>query len=255
MRASNQIFFVLFICFVYLVPTKSRIFISTSPEQLRLILRRVYPGDAIVLRDGIYRGTFTARRSGIATAFIQMTGSSRAILTNIEGYGFHLKASFWHLKGFTIENTRKALVLNGARFNYIDGLTLRGADEEGILLWNDSSNNTIRLNQILQVGRRNISNAITVGTEYRRWRNAVPDRSSYNRILYNEIGPVVSGFMIDVKEGTCCGRIRGNTFDASLSAGNSEGSQRAVVWVDIKGDGYRVERNLGKNANYGFLVR
>ena len=48
---------------------------------------------------------------------------------------------------------------------------------------------------------------------------------------------------IDIKEGSCCGVIRGNTFDGTGEKGQNGGDS----WIDVKGDKYTIEDNTGKN--------
>jgi hypothetical protein len=72
-----------------------------------------------------------------------------------------------------------------------------------------------------------------------------PDRSDENQVLDNVIGPGVTAENIDIKEGTTGGVIRGNTFNGSGMSGQDN---YADSWVDVKGNGYLVEKNTGSHS-------
>jgi hypothetical protein len=55
----------------------------------------------------------------------------------------------------------------------------------------------------------------------KHWQNNSPDHSNRNQVLNNKIGPNVAAEEIDIKEGSCCGIIRGNTFDGAEMLGES----------------------------------
>jgi hypothetical protein len=72
---------------------------------------------------------------------------------------------------------------------------------------------------------------------------SVPDRSDRVQILNNRIvNTTAEG--IDVKEGTTGGTIAGNVFS---NAGHS-GIHFADSWVDVKGNGWRIEGNSGSRT-------
>jgi hypothetical protein len=76
------------------------------------------------------------------------------------------------------------------------------------------------------------------------WPNNSPDHSDRNQILNNKIGPNVAAEEIDIKEGSCCGIIRGNTFDGT----GMSGENYADSWIDVKGDKYTIEDNTGNHS-------
>lgn len=68
--------------------------------------------------------------------------------------------------------------------------------------------------------------------------------------MNNQIGPDVAAECVDIKEGSCCGLISGNTF-----IGPEKGQNYAEAWVDVKGEGYTIENNSGSNPlKNGFEV-
>lgn len=85
------------------------------------------------------------------------------------------------------------------------------------------------------------------------WQNGQPDKSDRNQVLNNKIGPNVAAESIDIKEGSCCGVISGNTL-----IGPQTGENYSTTWVAVKGDGYTVENNSGQDtlwAGYGVSVK
>jgi hypothetical protein len=65
----------------------------------------------------------------------------------------------------------------------------------------------------------------------------VPDQSNYDQALNNSVYNTTAE-NIDTKEGTTGGIIQGNHLDGT-------GSTSADSWIDVKGNNYRVEDNVG----------
>ena len=76
------------------------------------------------------------------------------------------------------------------------------------------------------------------------WVDHKPDHSDRNQVINNRIGPKVAAEEIDIKEGSCCGLIKGNHFDGT----GMSGEHFADSWMDIKGDNYTIEDNVGYHA-------
>lgn len=87
--------------------------------------------------------------------------------------------------------------------------------------------------------------------KHHNWADGKQDKSDYNEILNNHIGPNVAAESIDIKEGSCCGTIKGNTFDGT----GMKGEHDADSWVDVKGDKYDIQDNTGTHSfKDGFQV-
>ena len=69
------------------------------------------------------------------------------------------------------------------------------------------------------------------------------DRSDYNRIVGNRLGPRVTAEMVDAKTFTCCGLIANNTLDGA----NVAGMTGADSWVNANGNDWRITGNIGHN--------
>jgi hypothetical protein len=226
--------------------------VSTASE-LKSALLDAKAGDDIVLREGTYIGKFViaSGSNGTATNRIRLRGSSKVVLDggNYEaGYVLHLQGSYWDLKGFTLTNGLKGLMVDGSRHSVIDSLTIFSIGEEALHLRKASSNNTVQNCIITQAGLKTpgFGEGIYVGSAKSNWdtyTSGLPDRCDSNSILFNTIGPGVTAECIDIKEGTTGGVIRENRFDAT----GITGANSADSWMDLKGNDYLVERNRGTN--------
>lgn len=235
----------------------NKIWVSNSTE-LKLALAKAQPGDEINLKDGIYEGKFNIAASGTTSRPITLTGSKNAILDagSIEtGYVLHLQANYCVIKGITLRNGGKGLVMDEASFNVIDGILITQIGEEGLHLRKFSKHNVVQNSEITYTGMKDpgYGEGIYIGSAYSNWpkyTNGHPDLCDSNQILKNHIGPYVAAESIDIKEGTTGGIIKGNTFDAT----GMNGAHFADSWLDVKGNSYQIEDNIGKNSASSALV-
>lgn len=220
---------------------------------LKTALLDARPGDSIVLADGLYKGKFViaAAANGTAAQPIRMVGSRNAILDadNINtGYVLHLQASHWRMRGFTISNGLKGLMMDAANNNIIDSLRIFHIGEEALHLRKFSSNNIISRCDISETGLKtpDYGEGIYIGSAKNNWANysgGNPDNCDSNKVIQNHIGPNVTAECIDVKEGTTGGYIAHNYFDASGITGANGGDS----WIDVKGNDTIIEYNEGYN--------
>lgn len=231
----------------------------SNASELVKALRNARPGDEIEMADGTYAGKFKieAGADGTAKNPIMLKGNANVILDAGDistGYVLSLKASYWHLKDFALTNGLKGLVTDSASHCVIDGLQVYHIGEEGIHLRTFSSNNVVKKCMVNNTGLKtpDYGEGIYIGSARSNWKRYTadkPDKSDNNVIENNLIGPNVTAECIDVKEGTTGGVIRGNIFDA---AGIS-GEHFADSWIDLKGNNYVIENNIGKNPDGEFF--
>ena len=124
-----------------------------NAHDLSNVLKQVKAGDTIQLADGVYEGKFVASHvRGSKDHPIMMTGSRKAVLTSTS-YGFQLEGcSYWTLKGFTIANSKKGLVLDSSTNNTIDSIEVHTINEEGIHFRTESSDNLLQNSYIHHTG-------------------------------------------------------------------------------------------------------
>jgi hypothetical protein len=164
------------------------------------------------------------------------------------GYGFHLDgASWWRLVGFTVRNAQKGVMADGAEHVVIDGLTVEQIGDEAIHLRKFSTDNVVRNNTVRETGKRRdrFGEGIYIGTAESNWceiSDCKPDNSDRNMVQGNKI-TAVTAEPVDIKEGTTGGVISGNTFDGSALSGS-----HADSWVDVKGNDWLIEDNVGRNS-------
>ncbi|MFE6233703.1 right-handed parallel beta-helix repeat-containing protein [Cellulosimicrobium sp. NPDC057862] len=213
-----------------------------TANELRTALAAAAPGQTIELADGTYVGNFKVTgRAGTASAPVVLRGSAAAVLRTSSGGGnvLHLTdADHWTVQGVTVQHAQKGIMVDSSDHVTIDAVTVHDLDMEGIHFRSSSAYGVVRGSTIHDTGQnlRGMGEGVYVGSA-----NDYSDRSDHVQILDNTIGPLVRGENVDVKEGTTGGRIAGNTFVGDgLTGANYDDS-----WVDVKGNDYVVEDNVG----------
>lgn len=234
-------------------PPATRIINVATVAELKTALLNAQPNDEIVMADGVYSGKFVIDigKNGTAAKPIILRGGRNAILdagSINTGYVLYLQSNYWIIKGFTITNGLKGLMMDDADYNVVDGLRIYNIGEEALHIRTYSSNNTVQNVTITNTGLKtpDYGEGIYIGSAVSNWptyTNGNPDLCDSNKILNNTIGPAVTAECIDVKEGTTGGLIRGNTFDATGITGANSGDS----WMDVKGNKYLIEYNTGTN--------
>lgn len=228
--------------------------VATSDE-LASALAAARPGVLIHLADGTYEGKLEGTVPGTADKPVVLCGGAGAVLSG-RPYGFHLAADHWVLAGVSVTGALKGVVLDNASGCQLVSLTVHDVDEEGVHFRAFSRDNTLRNSTIYATGRvtPGFGEGVYLGSAKSNWgdySDGEPDTSDGNQIVDNTIGPDVTAEAIDVKEGTTGGTLRGNVF---VGRGMS-GENFADSWVDLKGNGYVVDGNVGTDTlRDGFQV-
>jgi parallel beta-helix repeat protein len=221
----------------------------TTAADLQNALDAATAGTVIHLAATVYTGQFRAHTSGKTGKPITLCGTADSVLDGggiSHGYVFHLDgASDWVLQGFTIRNGQKGLMVDASTGSVVEGLTIHSIGDEGIHLRNNSTDNLITGNHIRDTGRLKpkFGEGIYVGTAQSNWcdiTNCQADRSDRNVISKNSVSATTAE-SVDIKEGTSGGLLSENTFDGSSI--NS-----AEAWVNVKGNGWTIEGNVGTNS-------
>ena len=238
----------------------------SNATQLKAALTAAKPGDTIKLADGDYGDQFIATTPGTASAPITLTGSAKAVLhdplfnlgdtdcpSGQTGYGLWLQgANYWNLKGFTVDDSKKGIVLDGASHVTIDSVTVHDIGYEGVHFRKSSAYGVIKNSNVYNTGLEEpgYGEGIYLGSSNSNWecygtnKGKGPDAGNYIQVLNNKIGPNVAAEGIDVKEGTHDGLISGNTLD-----GTGEKNQNSAdSTIDVKGDNYTITGNTAENA-------
>ncbi|GAA1715774.1 hypothetical protein GCM10009745_75240 [Kribbella yunnanensis] len=244
--------------------------VSTA-AQLQAALANAQPGQTIRLAAGQYRGAFLTQRAGTASAPITLTGPASAVLINDgptgdapscpaptagwdSGYGLWLfGAPYWKLTGFTVQESKKGIVLDNSHHVTIDGVSVHHTDEEGVHFRRSSADGVIKNSTVTDAGlvQKGYGEGVYIGSAGSNWschgNTGGVDKSDRVQVLDNQLGPNIAAEAIDVKEGTTGGVIRGNTFNGrGISGENSADS-----WVDVKGFDYVIENNTGTFSSPG----
>jgi hypothetical protein len=220
-------------------------------ESLGAALEQAKPGDSIQMADGVYTDKFVATTPGTADKPIFLCGGSGAVIDGggvKGGYGFHLKgASHWRLVGFTVRNAQKGVMADKVQGAVIQQLTVEQIGDEGIHLRGFSTDNLVQANTVRDTGHRRdtFGEGIYVGTAKSNWceiSNCEPDNSDRNVVRGNTISGTTAE-AVDIKEGTTAGKVLDNTFDGARLSGSHNDS-----WVDVKGNGWLIQGNTGRNS-------
>ena len=224
--------------------------VSTAAE-LTNALSDVAPGTVIHLAEGTYQGEFTATGDGTPDEPITLCGSRNSVLDGGAiggGYVLHVEnASHWVIQGFTVQNGQKGVMLDGTSNSLIADLRVQDIGDEAIHLRAFSVDNQVLGNEISDTGlrKKKFGEGIYIGTAESNWcdiSNCEPDRSDRNLISGNTIRGTTAE-SVDIKEGTSAGLLNDNTFD-----GSDIDEDGADSWVDVKGNGWTIERNTGVNS-------
>jgi hypothetical protein len=217
--------------------------------ELQAALLLVRPGQSIELSEGIYRGAFVISQSGASDKPITLRGVNGAIIdggTVALNYALLIKADHWRIEDLTIRNAKKGVVLDAASHNVLSRLRVLDIGEEGVRMRGFSVGNTLRDSTILRTGRLRpgYGEGVYIGTSNDKWHfdyNGEPDRSDFNQVINCNIGPEVTAEHIDIKEGTTGGIIRNNV----MNGAGISGENYADSFLDVKGNAYVVEDNVG----------
>jgi hypothetical protein len=225
-------------------------------DELEEALEEARAGDLIVAATGEYRGDFELAADGGPGRRIVLCGEGEMTIDGggmDGGYGLHITGEYWSVRGVRIRNVNKGVILDGARYADLSDLEIFELGQEGVHFRTHSTDNVLRDSWIHDTGKLvpEFGEGVYVGSAESNWceyTDCEPDLSHRNEIIRNRIGPGVTAESIDVKEGTEDGVIRHNSFDGT-------GMSAAQSWVDIKGNGYRISQNQGRNsALHGFRV-
>ncbi|VVJ18768.1 Endo-1 [Amycolatopsis camponoti] len=254
-------------------PAGDTVNVSTA-AQLQAALANATPGQAIKLAAGTYRGSFVTTEAGTAAKPITLSGPANAVLINDgpsgdapdcpaptagwdSGYGLWLSgAPYWNLTGFTVQESKKGIVVDNSPHTTIDGVNVNHVDEEAIHFRRSSADSVLKNSTITYTGlvQPGYGEGVYLGSANSNWachgNSGGVDRGDRIQVLDNHIGPFIAAEPIDVKEGTFNGLIRGNTFDGrGISGENSADS-----WIDVKGIGYTIENNTGTFSSPGVFA-
>jgi len=238
---------------------KRKIYVSNTSQYHRAV-KGARAGDLIIMKDGKYKNVLRGgnyrpiefiRKKGNKYNPITLCGSSKAVIDAKNGYHVGLriyKSKYINVVGITVKRASKGIRLEGSKQCEIDSVTVTNIGSEGIHIQYGSHYNTVRRCKIFNTGRvkKGVGEGIYLGSSSKNRKN---DKCVGNKILYNTIGPGVTAEPIDVKENTRNGKIIGNVVNGK----NLCGCQHAVSLINVKGNGYRIEGNIGLHARQDFF--
>lgn len=238
---------------------KRKVWVSNT-NQYAKATRNARPGDMIIMKNGKYDNV--VRGSGYhgigfnkkkATKWrpITLCGSRNAVIDGKNGHPYGIlvqNSQYINIIGVTVRNVLKGIRFETVSHSTLDGVFVTNTKSEAIHIQYRSHYNTVKNSKITNTGRTNkgVGEGIYLGSSSKNVKN---DVCKGNKILYNTIGPGVTAEPIDVKENTRNGLVKGNKLDGK----NLCGCKHAVSLINVKGNGYRIEKNIGKNAKGDFF--
>ncbi|KAL4523633.1 hypothetical protein Ndes2437A_g00219 [Nannochloris sp. 'desiccata'] len=165
-----------------------------------------------------------------------------------------LKSQHVRLAGFTVQNVLKGVDTQNSKDSDISYISIKNTLQEGIRIRYNSVRNTVRDCSVRHTGLMyaGVGEGIYIGSSR---KNSIgyglpKDESDYNIIQNNKFGPGVTAEAIDIKEYTSYGKVINNEIDGKdLSGWNG-----AISWIAVKGNGWTIQGNKGKNLKSSKFV-
>ncbi|MCU1408347.1 MAG: hypothetical protein JWM23_427 [Microbacteriaceae bacterium] len=216
------------------------------------------PGAVIKMADGKYNGQMNLTAKGTATKPIWLCGSRNAVIdgggiTNNQSpiqvnYSSHLIVT-----GMTATNGLKGVTVRGSDHITISDMLVESIGYEGIHLRSKTTDSVVVGNTIRKTGLLTslYGEGVYIGSSDANWcalTDCKPDQSDRNAVVENTIS-LTTADLIEAKEGTTGGLIRGNSFNGTGAMNHTES------WSMVSGNGWSVVGNKGtKSSLHGFRV-
>lgn len=182
----------------------------TTAEELQAALKEAEPRDEIRVFGGSYTGVASADASGSEAAHfysnqsgtedhpIRIVGSSNgtAILSGGSAEAnavLMLQGDHWLVSNLTISGAQNGVILDGANAIELNGLTLSGTGQQGIVVRNGSSNNLIQNSLFESTGEGAVAGelasaeAVVIGSDSSEWVTAPGGAGSYEHANLNNV--------------------------------------------------------------------
>jgi hypothetical protein len=222
--------------------------VSTASE-LSTAITDAQPGDLIQLAPGTYSGSWTVSRSGTATNPIMLCGPRTAVLNggSLTNGGAVLKfigtssahVQYWVAKGFTVTNRQVGVGGSYASWITVDSVQVYNLGEAAIAFQQFSTHNTWIRNYIHDTGKTTAQygEGFYIGSYNLRWVNGQPDRTDYNTISDNIIGPNIGSELIQIDEGTTGNVLTGNHLDRAGRGYAGSGASIFIIGNEVVASG------------------
>jgi len=134
-------------------------------------------GDTVFVYNGTYYENIVIAKT------IKLIGEDKKT-TIIDGYSdefnliIHISADNVNISGFTIQNSQQnyyssGVIISGSQYNVISNNTITNC-KDGIVLWNNSENNTIYHNNFI-----NNTNHVNITSDDNIWNQSYPSGGNY----------------------------------------------------------------------------
>jgi Right handed beta helix region len=231
--------------------------VSNAKELMKAVAAAA-PGAVIKMAAGTYSGQLDITAKGTATEPIWLCGSRNAV---IDGGGITngkspIQVSFSsHLivTGMTATNALKGVTVRGSDHVTVSDMLVESIGYEGIHLRSNTTDSVVVGNTIRKTGllKSLYGEGVYIGSSDANWcalTDCKPDKSDRNAVVENTIS-LTSADMIEAKEGTTGGLIRGNSMNGTGAMNHTES------WSMVSGNDWSVIGNSGtQSSRHGFRV-
>lgn len=226
-----------------------------TTEEIISALDNAIPGDVIYIKPGTYskkslknQAYFFSDNSGTASKPITINGNDVTLKGNSisKGSVLRLKGNYWVIKGLSITNGLKGILLDQSSYNKIANVNVFKIGNEAIHLRDNSNHNLITHCKIWDTGIINpgFGEGIYIGSDNKAWLK-YSAKNDNNIIDNSEFGPNIRAESIDIKEGTQKTQVKNSKF---IGKGIS-GQNSATSFISVKGVKNKIFSNYFDAAN------
>ncbi|WP_210429331.1 right-handed parallel beta-helix repeat-containing protein [Paenibacillus dendritiformis] len=218
---------------------------------LQNALKKVAPGQRIVLAPGTYTGSFSSDVNGTASQPIRIESkdpANPAVLSGYNagsGYSLRIRGDYWIISNLKFTNAQKGIILDHSNHTLITGVEVYETGMEAVHFRDGSSYSTIQNSRIHDTGKTGpgYGEGVYVGSAEGASYNP---NTHYNTIRNVIFGPNVAAEHIDIKERTLGTVVENCTFYGE----GISGANYADSFIDVKGNGAVIRNNIGyQNGN------
>ncbi|WP_374015738.1 right-handed parallel beta-helix repeat-containing protein [Paenibacillus thiaminolyticus] len=213
---------------------------------LQSALKKVTPGQRIVLAPGTYTGSFSSDVNGTASQPIRMESeepANPAILSGYavgSGYSLRIRGDYWIISNLKFINAQKGIILDHSNHTLITDVEVYETGFEGVHFRDGSSYSTIQNSRIHDTGLTGsgYGEGVYVGSAEGASYN---QNTHYNTIRNVVFGPNVAAEHVDIKERTIGTVVENCTFYGE----GISGANYADSFIDVKGNNAVIRNNIG----------
>ncbi len=222
-----------------------------NATDLMKAVKAAKPGNVIKMAPGKYSGQMNLTAKGAAGKPIWLCGPRDAVIdgTGISKGKSPIQVSFsshFIVTGMKATNALKGVTVRSSNNITVSDMLVESIGYEGIHLRSNTTDSVVVGNVVRKTGllSAKYGEGVYIGSSDANWcelSDCKPDRSDRNAVVKNTIS-ATSAELIEAKEGTTGGVIRGNTLTGTNAMSKTES------WVMVSGNSWSVTANSGTDS-------